>query len=166
MSDDWGSLWRRDSCLKGHRGPTDTRLAAFSCLSSLLPLLSSASPLGEADPLLFYWANLQPNSSSQVFWLRAGSLLCVRRSCRRTSNYNCRVCFCVGLSTFWGSIMLFFLFSISIWDCDPLQKTLKKKIKQAVSHGWSWRIWTQLRVLSVETHCHPHICLHMKFEYY
>lgn len=31
--------------------------------------------------------------------------------------------------------MLFFLFSISIWDCDPLQKTLKKK-NQTGSVTW------------------------------
>lgn len=43
-------------------------------------------PPGEADPLLFHWADLEPNSSSQVCWLRAGSLRCIRPHhswCRR-----------------------------------------------------------------------------------
>lgn len=113
-------------------GPQRTNRHMTGCL--FMSLISPPAPLclvppGEADPLLIYWANLEPNSSSQVFWLCAGSLRCIRlhhswcrRLCRHTSN--CELCFCASLSTFWGSVMLF-LFSISGWDSDLFQKTKK-----------------------------------------
>lgn len=62
-------------------GPQRTHRHMTGCL--FVSLISLPAPLffvpvGEADPLLFYWANLKPNSSSQVFWLCAGGLLCIR----------------------------------------------------------------------------------------
>lgn len=62
-------------------GPQRTHRHMTGCL--FMSLISPPAPLflvplGEANPLLFYWANLEPNSSSQVLCLCAPSLLCIR----------------------------------------------------------------------------------------
>lgn len=152
MPDDWGSLWRRGSRLKGHRGPTDTRLAAFSCLSSLLPLLYASSPPPRGRPIPS--SSTEPTSSRTLPHKSSGSAREVSGAfarttadadalCRHTSN--CELCFCASRSTFWGSVALF-LFSISGRDSDLFQKTKKSnQIKYTVSIS----ICTQLKY----THC-------------